>query len=82
MAPKIFEKGDDLGRADGAFDEFEVDVPESDARHGGKLVPCEAILQDRRLAFRRPGANAVRPFAYSGLVDEDDGSAFSRAVFL
>jgi hypothetical protein len=45
MAPKIFEKGDDLGRADGAFDELEVDVPESDARHGGELVPCEAILQ-------------------------------------
>jgi hypothetical protein len=81
MALKIFEKGDDFGRADGAFDKLEVDVLESDARHGRELVPCEAVLQDRRLAFRRPGANAVRPFAHPGLVDEDDGSAFSRAVF-
>ena len=56
MALKIFEKGDDFGRADGAFDELEVDVPEGDARHGGELVPCEAVLQDWRLAFRRPGA--------------------------
>jgi hypothetical protein len=81
MAPKIFEKGNDLGRADGAFNELEVDAPESDARHGRELVPCEAVLQDRRLAFGRPGANAVRPLAYSGLIDEDDDSAFSRAVF-
>ena len=35
-----------FSRADGAFDELEVDVPEGDARHGGELVPCEAVLQD------------------------------------
>lgn len=42
----------------------------------GKLLP------DRRLAFGRKGPNAARPFAHPGLVDEDDGSAFSGAVFL
>jgi hypothetical protein len=34
VAPEIFEKSNDFGRADGAFDELEVDIPESDARHG------------------------------------------------
>jgi hypothetical protein len=46
-----------------------------------ELVPCEAVLQDWRLSFGRPGPNAVRSFAHPGFVDEDDGSAFSRAVF-
>ena len=52
MAAEIFEKGDEFGGADGAVDELEVDIPEGDARHGGELVPCEAVLQDRRCGSR------------------------------
>ena len=81
MARETLEEGDALGRADGAFDELEVDVPEGDARHGRELVPGEAVLQDRGLASGRPGSHAVGPFAHSGLVDEDDRSALFGAVF-
>ena len=56
MAAEIFEEGDEFGGANGAVDELEVDIPEGDARHGGELVPCEAVLQDRRLAFGCPGS--------------------------
>jgi hypothetical protein len=52
----FFEKGDDLGLSDGAFDELEVDVPESDARHGGELVPCEAETCARRCLSLFSGA--------------------------
>ena len=38
MAAEIFEEGDEFGRADGAVDELEVDVPEGDTGHGGELV--------------------------------------------
>jgi len=82
MAAEIFEEGDEFGRADGAVDELEVDIPEGDARHGGELVPCEAVLQDRRLASGCPGSNAVWPLAHTGLIDEDDGSALFGTVFL
>jgi hypothetical protein len=70
------------GGADAAFDKLEGNVPEGDARYRRELVPREALLPDRRLAFGRKGPNAARPFAHPGLVDEDDGLAFSRAVFL
>src|SRR5580765_3370626 len=81
MAAEIFEEGDEFGRADGAVDELEVDIPEGDARHGGELVPCEAVLQDRRLASGCPGSNAVWPLAHTGLIYEDDGSALFGTVF-
>ena len=81
MAAEIFEEGDEFGGADGAVDELEVDIPEGDARHGGELVPCEAVLQDRRLAFGCPGSNPVWPLAHTGLIYEDDGSALFGAVF-
>lgn len=70
------------GGADAAFDKLEGNVPQGDARYRRELVPREALLPDRRLAFGRKGPNAARQFAYPGLVDEDDGSALSRAVFL
>ena len=81
MAAEIFEEGDEFGGADGAVDELEVDIPEGDARHGGELVPCEAVLQDRRLASGCPGSNAVWPLAHTGLIYEDDGSALFGTVF-
>ena len=81
MAFEALEEGDDLGRADGAFDQLEVDVPEADARHCRELVPGEAVLQHRGLASGRPGAHAVGPFADSRLVYEDDDSALFGAVF-
>jgi hypothetical protein len=81
MAPGIIAKGDDSGGTDGAFDELEIDVPERDARHGRELVLCDAVVQDRRLAFGCKGPYAVRPFIHPGLVCEDDGPAFSRTVF-
>ena len=62
---------DQFRGADGAVDELEVDIPEGDARHGGELVPCEAVLQDRRLAFGCPGSNPVWPLAHTGLVVPD-----------
>lgn len=82
MAAEIFEEGDEFGGTDGAVDELEVDIPEGDARHGGELVPCEAVLQDRRLASGGPSSNPVWPLAHTGLIYEDDGSALFGAVFL
>ena len=56
MAAEIFEEGHEFQGADGAVDELEVDIPEGNARDGGELVPCEAVLQDRRLASGCPGS--------------------------
>ncbi len=81
MLAETFEESDNLGCADGTFDQLEVDVPERDACHRGELVPGEAVLQDRRLASGCPGSDAMGPFADPGFVYEDDGSALPGAVF-
>ena len=81
LAAEIFEESDELGSANRAVDELEVDIPEGDAGHRGELVPSEAILQDGRLASGCPGSNAVRPLAHTGLIYENDGPALSDAAF-
>ncbi len=82
MLAEAFEESDNLGCADGTFDQLEVDVPERDTCHRRELVPGEAVLQDRRLASGCPGSDAMRPFADPGFVYEDDDPALPGAVFL
>jgi hypothetical protein len=47
-----------------------------------QLLSVEAVLEDRRLAFGRPGLDPRGSLAQSAFVDEDDGAAFAPALFL
>src|SRR6266536_2790819 len=69
------EKLDDLRTANGPRKQPKVEVPPRHPRHGRQRLPVEVILQHRRLSLRGPGATAVRAFAQSAFVDEDDGAA-------
>src|SRR6266550_4574209 len=72
---------DELRAADRASVEAEIEVPETDAGDDRQLLPVEAVLQDRCLAFGRPGFDPSGPLAQSTFVDEDDGASFAAALF-
>src|ERR1700739_82065 len=76
------EKLDDLRAANGPGKQPEVEVPEGDSGNHGKSLPGEVILQYRCLSFRRPSPRAMRTFAQSTFVGEDDGSPFFLGFFL
>src|SRR5271169_6887452 len=69
LAPDLLGKGlqkfDELGSADRAGMETEIEVPETDTGDDRQLLPVEAVLQDRSLAFGRPGLDPSRPLAQS-----------------
>src|SRR5215467_11299082 len=59
-----------------AFIESGIEVIEGDPGHGRDRVPVEVVLQNRDLAARRPGPDAMQPLAYTAFVDEDDRAPF------
>src|SRR5271165_1356800 len=76
------EKLDDLRAANGSRKQPEVEVPPGHARNRRPGLPVEVILQHRRLSAGRPSTAAVRTFAQSAFVDEDDRAAFVFGFFL
>src|SRR5882724_7769085 len=72
---------DELRAADRTGMQSEIEIPETDASDDGELLPVEAVLQDRSLAFGRPGLDASGSLAQSAFVDEDDGAAFAAGLF-
>jgi transposase len=80
--PTLLQELNDLRAANGPGKESEVEVPPRHPRHGRQRLPVEVILQHRRLSLRRPGAAAVRAFAQSAFVAEDDGAALFLRFFL
>src|SRR5579862_898356 len=78
---KGLQELDHLRRADRAAVESEVKAPERDPGDHRELLPAEAVLQDRSLAPRGPGACATRSLRQSRLIDENDESALSRRYF-
>src|ERR1700678_1248926 len=75
------EELNDLRSANAAVVEAKVKPPERHARDHRHLLPTEAILQYRCLAFRGPGTYATRSLGQSRFVDEDDHSTLSRRDF-
>jgi len=59
----------------------ESKVPPRYSRHRRQRLPVEMELQDRCLAARCPGATAMRSFAQSAFVDEDDRAALVFGLF-
>lgn len=78
MAQKI----NDLGGADGAAIETEIESPPRDARDDGQFAPVEIERQLRGLSLGCPRARDGRAFAQSTFVHENDGSAFAAGFFL
>src|SRR5580658_2670412 len=78
---KRLQEFDELRTPDCAGVQAEIEVPETDAGDHRQLLPVEAVLQYRGLAFGCPGLDARGPLAQSGFVDEDDGAAFSAGLF-
>jgi len=72
---------DELRAADRAGMQPEVEVPEADAGDDRQLLPIEAVLQDRRLAFGRLGLDPRGSLAQSAFVDEDDGASLAAGLF-
>ena len=77
MAQKI----NDLGGADGAAIETEIESPPRDARDDGQFAPVEIERQLRGLSLGCPRARDGRAFAQSAFVHENDGSAFAAGFF-
>lgn len=73
---------DELWTADRPGMQAEVEIPKTDAGHDRQLLPVEAVLQDRRLAFWRPGLDPSGSLAQSAFVDKDDGAPFATGLFL
>ena len=73
---------DELRAADRAGIQTEIEVPVADASDDGELLPVKAVLQNRSLAFGRPGLYPSGSLAQSAFVDEDDGAPFAARLFL
>jgi hypothetical protein len=81
VAAQVPQEPDDLRAADRSAMQLDVEVP---PRHTGDCrqgLPTEVVLEDWRLSPRRPSPAAVRAFAQSAFVEEDDGTSFSGSVF-
>ena len=75
---------EEIGRrrtADCARMDAAVEVPPTAAGKDAELAPTEAEIELWGLPPRGPSANHRRSFAPSGLIDEDDGSAFGSGLF-
>ena len=76
------EKLNHLRSLDGAREQAEVKTGERDAGNHRQLLPGKAVLQDRCLPDRRPGANPGRSLRQAGLVNENDYASLTLGVFL
>jgi hypothetical protein len=81
VAQQVPQKLDGLRGANRAGEKLEVEPEPGDAGHRRQGLPSKVILQDRRLAARRPGPGAMGPFAQSAFVDKDDGFALFPGFF-
>lgn len=77
LAVQLAEEVGRLLTSDRSLMDAEVEIPPSDAGYDAELAPTEAEIELRGLPQRGPCMHHRRSFAQSGLVDEDDGSAFS-----
>src|SRR5579859_294213 len=73
---------DDFFFLDTALVQPEQVVGASQTRNDRDMIPVEVKLDNRRMAFRRPGTNSRGAFADARLVDEDDQAAFAAGFFL
>src|SRR6476660_7338809 len=80
LGPRL-QEFDQLWTADRPRMQAEVEIPKTDAGHDRQLLPVEAVLQDRRLAFWRPGLDPSGSLAQSAFVDKDDGAPFATGLF-
>ena len=80
MALEVREEFNDLRSLDRAGEEPEVETPPRDPSDRRQQVPIEVVLEDRRLAPRRPCPAAMRSFRQSALVDEDDRLALGCSL--
>src|SRR5205823_2938882 len=81
VAQERSEKLDDLRAFDRTGVNLKIEIPQHDARDDRKTLPTESLVNDRRLATRRPSPNPVRTRAQAAFVDEDDGAPLSLGIF-
>ena len=78
---EMTEKLDDLRTLDAALVNLKVKPPEGQAADDRKAPPIEGLMQHRRLAAQRPGADMRWPRAQTAFIDEDDGSLLLTGFF-
>ena len=81
VAQEHFEKFDNLRAFDRTGMDLKIEVPEGDSRNDRKTLPAESLLENRRLAARRPSAHPVRPRAQAAFVDENNGAPLAARFF-
>jgi len=81
LAQQTTQEVHDLGTANRAGVQPEVELPPGHAGDRGQDFPVEVILKDRGLAFGRPCSATMGLQTQSALVDEDDRLAFAFGVF-
>ena len=79
---QVFEKLDHLRGLDATRKEPEIEIPDRDARHSGKALPVERVLEHGCLAARSPGANPVRSLAQTAFVHKHYRSPLLARFFL
>ena len=67
---------------DGALHKAKVKLPIAQRCNHRQMSPVDAVPQQRRLAFGRPGSHARGPFAQTGFINEEDRSPLSAGFFL
>ena len=82
LLPKVLDKIEDFCFAHCSRVQAEVKLPHRNAGGDGEIIPIELVLQDRRDAPPRPGADSVRTLAEPALVYEDDDSPLFLGFFL
>jgi hypothetical protein len=75
---QCFQELNDLRVLDGTGEESEVKAPVTDPDNDREWLPREAVLQDRCLALRGPGAYAAGSFGQTRFVDKNDYSVLLR----
>lgn len=81
LLPQMSEEISNLLLSHGSFVEPEVELPLSDPRGDGEVVPVELMLKNGRNSTWGPGAHPMGALTQAALVYEDDDPAFFLGFF-
>jgi hypothetical protein len=82
LLPEVLDEIEDFFFTHGSRVQAEVKLPRSNAGGDGEVIPIELVLEDRRDAPPRPGADSVWALAKPALVYEDNDAPLFLGFFL
>ena len=81
VAQERLEELDNLRTFDGTGMNLKIEIPEGYSRNDRKTFPAEGLLENGRLAARRPSSHPVRTRAQAAFVDENNGAPLALRFF-